>query len=259
MRLKWTIARSTGAGCVIGIIPGAGALVGAIVAYGIERAVAKDKSNFGKGEVIGLAATETANNATTGAATIPLLTLGIPGSAATAIVMAALMIHGIQPGALLFVSNPELVYTVFVGFMAANILMVVFGMLVARWFTMLMKVPPAMLCSGIVVLCVVGTFGVRNNIADVYICIIFGILGYFLRRFGVPTVPLILGVTLGPLSESYLLTAMITYNNDVSVFFTRPYTLAILLLTTMIVAWSLWPRIRKRTRGMRQENDETPV
>ena len=158
----------------------------------------------------GLAAPETAKNATTGTATIPLLTLGIPGSAATAIMLAALMLHGVNPGPMLFITSVDLVYTVFAAYLVANLLMIAVGLLVARAFAMIMRIPAVLLFGFIVVLCLVGAFGVRNNIADVYICIGFGILGYVLRRFGIPAAPLILGVILGPLAERYFLTSMIS-------------------------------------------------
>lgn len=244
-RLKGTITRSTGIGCMIGAIPGAGAIIGAIIAYGVEKQVSKRGDEFGSGVEEGLAAPETAKNATTGTATIPLLTLGIPGSAATAIMLAALMLHGINPGPLLFITGTDLVYTVFAAYLVANILMIAIGMLVARGFALLMRIPPVLLFGFIVVLCLVGAFGVRNNMADVYICIGFGILGFTLQRYHVPSAPLILGVILGPLAERYFLTSMISYDNQVSIFLTRPLSGSILLIAFVFLVWSLWPNIRQ--------------
>ena len=245
-RLKGAIARSTGVGCAIGAIPGAGAIIGAIISYGVEKQVSRRGHEFGSGVEEGLAAPETAKNATTGTATIPLLTLGIPGSAATAIMLAALMLHGINPGPMLFITGVDLVYTVFAAYLVASLLMIAVGMLVARAFALLMKIPPVLLFGFIVVLCLVGAFGVRNNMADVYICIGFGILGYLLRRFHVPSAPLILGVILGPLAERYFLTSMISYDNQISVFFTRPLSGSIMALAFAFLIWSLWPAIRQR-------------
>ena len=245
-RLKGAIARSTGVGCAIGAIPGAGAIIGAIISYGVEKQVSRRGHEFGSGVEEGLAAPETAKNATTGTATIPLLTLGIPGSAATAIMLAALMLHGINPGPMLFITGVDLVYTVFAAYLVANLLMIAVGMLVARAFALLMKIPPVLLFGFIVVLCLVGAFGVRNNMADVYICIGFGILGYGLRRFHVPSAPLILGVILGPLAERYFLTSMISYDNQISIFFTRPLSGSIMALAFAFLIWSLWPGIRQR-------------
>ncbi len=245
-RLKGAIARSTGVGCAIGAIPGAGAIIGAIISYGVEKQVSKRGHEFGSGVEEGLAAPETAKNATTGTATIPLLTLGIPGSAATAIMLAALMLHGVNPGPMLFITGVDLVYTVFAAYLVANLLMIAVGMLVARAFALLMKIPSVLLFGFIVVLCLVGAFGVRNNMADVYICIGFGILGYVLRRFHVPSAPLILGVILGPLAERYFLTSMISYDNQITIFFTRPLSGTIMALAFAFLVWSLWPGIRRR-------------
>lgn len=244
-RLRGTIARSAGIGSVIGMIPGAGALVGAVISYGVEKHASKDKEMFGKGAEAGLAAPETAKNATTGAATIPLLTLGIPGSAATAIMLAALIVHGIQPGPMLFVTSSDLVYTVFAGYLVANLLMVIVGMLVARAFAYLMKIPPAILFGFIVVLCVIGAFGVRNNMADVYICLAFGAFGYLMQRWGVPTAPMILGVILGPLAERYFRTAMVAADNDITIFVTRPYSGTILAMSVAFIVWAFWPNIKR--------------
>ena len=249
-KLKGAISRGTGVGCAIGAIPGAGAIIGAIISYGVEKQVSRRGDEFGTGVEEGLAAPETAKNATTGTATIPLLTLGIPGSAATAIMLAALMLHGVNPGPMLFITGVDLVYTVFAAYLVANLLMIAVGVLVARAFALLMKIPPVLLFGFIVVLCLVGAFGVRNNMADVYICIGFGVLGYLLRRFGVPSAPLILGVILGPLAERYFLTSMISYDNQISIFFTRPLSATIMALSLMFLLWSLWPNLRKLiTRG----------
>lgn len=248
-KLKGAISRGTGIGCAIGAIPGAGAIIGAIIAYGVEKQVSKRGDEFGTGVEEGLAAPETAKNATTGTATIPLLTLGIPGSAATAIMLAALMLHGVNPGPMLFITGVDLVYTVFAAYLVANLLMIAVGMLVARGFALLMKIPPVLLFGFIVVLCLVGAFGVRNNMADVYICIGFGILGYLLQRFNVPSAPLILGVILGPLAERYFLTSMISYDNQVSIFFTRPLSGSIMALAFAFLIWSLWPNLKQLYAG----------
>jgi putative tricarboxylic transport membrane protein len=252
LKLKGAISRGTGIGCVIGAIPGTGAIIGAIISYGIEKQVSKRGNEFGTGVEEGLAAPETAKNATTGTATIPLLTLGIPGSAATAIMLAALMLHGVNPGPMLFITGTDLIYTVFAAYLVANILMIAAGMLVARAFTLLMAIPPGLLFGFIAVLCLVGAFGVRNNMADVYICIGFGILGFLLQRYHIPTAPLILGVILGPLAERYFLTSMIAYDNNFLIFFTRPLSGVILFLAFAFLAWSFWESIQKRFKNFRQ-------
>lgn len=242
--LKGTILRASGIGCVIGVIPGAGGLVGAVVAYGVEKQVSKRGSQFGTGVEEGLAAPETAKNATTGSATIPMLTLGIPGSAATAIMMAALMLKGVNPGPILFVQGKELVYTVFAGYLIANLLIIVIGMLIARAFSYIMRVPPSILYAMIIVLSVVGAFAVRSNIFDVYVAVAFGVLAYFMKRLNIPTTPLVLGLILGQLMERFYLTSLASYLSPAE-FLLRPRTAIIMGIGFLFLFWALWPSIRE--------------
>jgi putative tricarboxylic transport membrane protein len=243
-KLKGTIARASGIGCMIGVIPGAGGIVGAVISYGVEKQVSKRGDEFGTGIEEGLAAPETAKNATTGAATIPMLTLGIPGSAATAIMMAALMLKGVNPGPILFIQGKELVYTIFAGYLVANVLIVVFGLIIARGFSYIMRVPPSILYAMIIVLSVIGAFAVRNNIFDIYIALGFGVLSYFMKRFNIPTTPLVLGLILGPLMERFYLTSLASYETPAE-FLLRPKTAVIMSIALLFMFWSLWPSIKE--------------
>jgi len=220
--LRNTIFRGLGIGFIIGCIPGAGATVASFVSYGVEKQVSKHPEKFGTGVWEGLAASETSINGSTGGAMIPLLTLGIPGSGATAVMMGAFLLHGIQPGPLLFSKTPEAVYTIFVGMMICNLIMILTGLFTARFFSELMRVPENILGAFIITFCLIGAFALRNDIADVWFMALFGILGYFMRRYGLPIPPLILGVILGPLAESYFLTTMIAEANNYWIFFSRP-------------------------------------
>lgn len=246
---KGSILRGAGLGSMIGMIPGAGATVGAVLAYGVERQASGRGNEFGTGVEQALAAPEAAKNATTGAAMIPLLTLGIPGSAATAIMLAAMLIHGVNPGPLLFRMDPSLVYTIFVSMIVANLLMIVAAVLVARGFSTLMRVPPAILGAFIIVLSVVGAYGVRNNIFDVYVCLLFGVLGFIMKRANFPSAPLVLGVILGPLAERYFLTSLANYEDNFLIFVQRPISGTILALAAAFVVWSILPAIRARLPG----------
>ena len=252
LNVKGAILRGTGLGCLIGVIPGAGATPGAVIAYGVEKQVSPRGLEFGTGVEEGLAAPESAKNATTGAAMVPLLTLGIPGSAATAIMLAAMMLHGVNPGPLLFIMDPSMVYTIFAAMIIANVLMIFAGIGVAQVFSTLMKTPPAILAAFIVILSVVGAFGVRNNIFDVYVCLAFGVLGWGMKRIGFPSAPLVLGVILGPLAERYFLTSLANSHQDFTVFFTRPISATILFLALVFVLWSLWTPIKSALVRMRQ-------
>ena len=176
---------------------------------------------------------------------IPLLTLGIPGSAATAIMLAAMVLHGVNPGPLLFITQSDMVYTIFASLLLANLFMIIVGVGVARAFSSLMKVPPTVLGAFIVVLSVVGAYGVRNNIIDVYICLFFGVLGYIMKRVDFPSSPLVLGVILGPLAERYFMTSLANYDNDLSIFVTRPISASILTFALVFVLWALVPDLKR--------------
>ena len=249
--LRGSIGRGTGIGSVIGVVPGAGAAVGALVAYGIERQVNRRREEFGTGVEDGLAAPEASKNATTGTALIPLLTLGIPGSAGAAIMLAALTLHGVQPGPALYTKNPDMLYAIFASFTLANVFMVIVSVGVTRFFGALMRADPAIICAFIAIFSVVGAFGVRNNMADVYLCLVFGVLGFYMRRFGFPAAPMVLGVILGPLAEGYFMTSMANYADDWTVFFTRPKSAFLLALAGGFVVWALSPELRGLARRLR--------
>lgn len=242
--VKGAMLRGTGLGCILGMVPGAGATPGAVIAYGLEKQASKQGPLFGTGATDGLAAPEAAKNATTGTAMVPLLTLGIPGSAATAIMLAAMMLQGINPGPILFLTDPSMVYTIFAAMIIANVLMIGAGIGVAQFFSTLMKTPPAIMAAFIVILSMVGAFGLRNNIFDVWVCLAFGVVGWVMRRINFPTAPLVLGVILGPLAERYFLTSLANYRQDWTVFFTRPISGSIMALAFAFVLWALWPNIR---------------
>jgi len=229
--LRGPILRGLGIGFIIGAIPGAGATVASFVSYGVEKQVSKNPEKFGTGNWEGLVVSATAVNASTGGAMIPLLTLGIPGSGATAVMMGAFLLHGVQPGILLFSKNPEALYTIFVGMMICNIIMILTGLVTARFFSELMRVPENILGAFIISFCLIGAFALRNDMADVWFMALFGILGFYMRRYGLPIPPLILGVILGPLAESYFLTTMIGEGNDWTVFFTRPVSGGLIIIS----------------------------
>jgi putative tricarboxylic transport membrane protein len=230
-RLRYTILRGLGIGTVIGAIPGTGATVASFVSYGVEKQVSKHPEKFGTGVWEGLAASETSINASVGGAMIPLLTLGIPGSGATAVMMGAFLLHGIQPGPLLFSKSPEAVYTIFVGMLVCNLIMILAGLITAKFFSELMRVPENILSAFIISFCLLGAFALRNDMTDVWFMVIFGIVGYLMRRYDLPSPPLILGLILGPLAEKYFLTTMIGCGNDWTIFFCRPVSGSLMIIS----------------------------
>jgi putative tricarboxylic transport membrane protein len=244
--LRWSLLRGTAVGIAVGGLAGAGATVSSFVSYGLEKQVSKEPHLFGTGHAGGLVASESSVNGSTGGAMIHLLTLGIPGSAATAVMMGAFLIHGIQPGPLLFTKQPEQVYTIFAGMILANIVMIGLGFLAALSFAMLMKVPAPILNTFIVVFCFLGAYALRNDLADVWLTMLFGVLGFFMRRYDLPIPPLVMGIILGPMAEQYFLTSMVSHQNDLTVFVTRPVSAVILALSVLMVTWPLVKRVRRR-------------
>lgn len=231
--LIWTILYSTGIGNFIGTLPGAGSDISAFVAYNEAKRLSKNKDDFGKGSLKGVAAPEAANNATTGGAMVPLLSLGIPGDAATAVMLGALMVHGLQPGPNLFQTNGDIVYTLFVGMVVANILLLTFGLLGRSLFVKVLLVKKSILIPIILVLCVIGAFALGNNMFNVWVMFIIGILGYFMARSGFPLSPIVLALILGPLAETSFRRALVMSQGDSTIFFSRPIS-AILLLLAVI-------------------------
>jgi putative tricarboxylic transport membrane protein len=200
--IRATLARSSLIGIFVGILPGAGGDIGSWVSYNEARRFSRDKASFGRGSIVGVSASETANNAVTGSSLIPLLTLGIPGSATAAILLGALIVHGLVPGRALFTEHADITYTVIFGFILANLVMGVVGMAVAKRMAAVARVPQVILVPIILILSVVGSYSLGNNIFDVWTMLIFGVIGYLMRKTGFNPAPLILGLILGPIAEA---------------------------------------------------------
>ncbi len=247
--LRWPLLRGTAVGIAVGGLAGAGATVSSFVSYGLERQLSPTPELFGTGHAGALVASESSVNGSTGGAMIHLLTLGIPGSAATAVMMGAFLLHGLQPGPLLFLKQPLEVYTIVSGMIVANVLMVGLGFAAALSFASLMRVPAPVLNTFIVVFCFVGAFALRNDLADVWLTMLFGLLGFVMRRWALPVPPLVMGVVLGPMAEQYFLTSMVSYHNDLTVFVRRPVSAVVLAAAVAVVAWPLARAIAARRRA----------
>lgn len=243
--LRGPLVRGTAVGIAVGGLAGAGATVSSFVSYGLEKQISRQPELFGTGHPDGLVAAESANNGSTGGAMIHLLTLGIPGSAATAVMMGAFLIHGIQPGPLMFSTQPAAVYTIIAGMILANVLMIALGVVAAMGFAALMRLPAPVLNTFIVLFCFVGAFALRNDMADVWLTMVFGVLGFVMRRWDLPVPPMVMGIILGPMAEQYFLTSMVSHGNDVTVFARRPVSAVALALSAAMVGWAV-RRARRR-------------
>lgn len=229
-KLLPNISRSSLIGTFIGIIPGIGGDPAAFVAYNEAMRWSKNPKNFGKGEIGGVAAPEAANNAVTGGALIPLLTLGIPGNTVTAILIGGLLIHGLRPGPMLFEENGDVVYALFISLLLTNILFMAFGLAFTKYFAAVLKVPSKILGPMILMLSIIGAYAIHNSYFDVWIMLIFGFIGYVFRQINVPTTPIVLALILGPIAEESFRQALLQSDGRMDIFVTRPITLLFLIL-----------------------------
>ena len=211
--------RSSFIGCTVGAVPGTGADIGAIIAYAQGKALSKHPDLFGTGYPEGIVCPESANNAATGGAMIPLLTLGIPGGAVTAIMLGAFMVHGLQPGPLLMANNRDLVYSLVLGMGLANLAMVVIGLSAARIFGKVARMPPALLGPVIMLLCVSGAFSMRSNWFDVFVMGMSGLFGYAMVKTNIPRAPLVIGMILSGMIESNLARSVMLCGDNPLMFF----------------------------------------
>ncbi len=228
---------------VIGVIPGAGATIASLIAWNEEKRFSKTPEAFGKGALRGVAAPEAANNSSVGAAMIPLLTLGIPGSASTAVLLGGLMLHGISPGPLLVTEHAEIVYAIYAGFFVAVLCMFVVGLLGIPLWTRIISLPTSTLTPLILGISIIGSFASRGNLFDVWLMLTFGVLGHVMLRCGLPLVPAVLGLVLGGMVEANYRRALAISSGSHITFLTSPISLVILLLA---VASFAAPVVRRK-------------
>lgn len=228
-----TMARCSIVGTIVGIVPAAGAGVSSWICYSMGKKFSKQPEKFGHGSLEGVASCETGNNAATGGALIPLITLGLPGSSVAAILLGGMMIHGLTPGAAMFTKNAGTTYAIMIGFLIANILMGVIGLFAARYIAHVSAVPMGYLGPVITALCVIGTYAIRNNLFDVGVMVFFGLFGFILKRCGFAAPPMILGMVLSDICENNWRRAVILANAKggmLSYFLSRPISIVLALL-----------------------------
>ncbi|HUS98598.1 MAG TPA: tripartite tricarboxylate transporter permease [Hyphomicrobiaceae bacterium] len=219
-----SIVRGGFIGVILGSIPGIGAAPSAFLSYSEARRKSPNKDNFGKGEIEGVAASEAGNNGVCGATLIPLLALGVPGDVITAIVIGAFMIHGLQPGPMMFIQNTNIIYALFLGLIISSVLLLLVGSVAIRLFRYIVHVPRSVLLPGVLILCVFGCYAVNNNVFDVMVMFIMGWIGYFMMRAGMPAAPFLIAFILGPLLEDNFRQAMLMSNGQAQILFRSPIT-----------------------------------
>lgn len=238
-QLPKPIARGGVLGFLLGILPGAGATLASFFAYDVERRVSKHPERFGKGEIAGVAAPEAANNAATNGSFVPTLTLGIPGSGTTAVLLGAFLLYGLQPGPLLLTEQPDIAWGLMASFYIGNFLLIVLNLPLAPFFASILRLRYAFLYPMIITLSLIGAFAIENRMFGVWVAMAFGFIGYFMKRFDWPTVPLLLGVILGPLMEKNLVQTSQISGGNFTIFLTHPIALVIFAIAVLVVAGPL--------------------
>ena len=247
------VLRGTGIGALLGILPGGGAVLGSFAAYTLEKRIAKDPSRFGKGAIEGVAAPESANNAGAQTSFIPLLTLGIPSNAVMALMVGAMTIHGIIPGPQVMTERPELFWGMIASMWIGNLLLVILNLPLIGIWVKLLSVPYRLLYPAILLFCCIGVYSLNNSAVDVGLALFFGMLGYLFIKLDCEPAPLLLGFVLGPMMEDNLRRAMRISRGNPEVFFTRPLSLALLLIALALLIVVVLPVVRKKREEAFQE------
>lgn len=242
-RYPKALLTSTGVGVLIGIIPGVGATTANFVCYNLAQRMSKTPEQFGKGAPEGVIAPEASNNSCVCSSLIPALTLGIPGGATSAVLLVAMMVHGIRPGTMLFTSQPELIYGFFAGLFVASILFFVMGALLTNSFALMTTIRNEILAPVVLVASLVGAYASQQNTLDVVMAIVIGIAGYFLKRHKYPVAGIVMGLVLGSLAEVSFHQALMMTGGSYAIFFTRPVAATLLALSALLVLWPLASRI----------------
>jgi len=247
------IARGSLLGFFLGILPGGGAVISSFISYAVEKRISKHPERFGTGAIEGVAGPESANNAATGGAFIPLMTLGIPPNVIMAMLLGAFMIHGVTPGPLMMKQNPGIFWGVIVSMYIGNIMLLILNLPLITIWVQVLKVPYKILFPLILLFCLIGVYSVNNVVFDIYIMLIFGIMGYLMKKFGYEGAPLVLAFVLGPLMENNLRKSLIISQGDFSIFFVRPLAAASLILALFLLISPLIPGLGKKRRVIPKE------
>ncbi|HEX2988238.1 MAG TPA: tripartite tricarboxylate transporter permease [Chloroflexota bacterium] len=249
----WTLVRSTLLGFLIGTVPGGNPTIATFLSYGATKAIAKDPEVFGSGTIRGVAASESADNAATSGGMVPLLTLGVPGTASTAILLGALIMAGLQPGPLLMQQEPELFWATIASMYIGNVLLLIMNLPLVPVFASLIRVPYFVLYPMILAICSVGVYSLDNKVSDVGLMAVFGIIGYLMKKAEFPAAPLVLALVLGGMIEKSLRQSLTLFEGDLTVFFQRPLCAVLLTLTVVMLLLPVVRGTRKRPAPVPQQ------
>ncbi|QCL96386.1 tripartite tricarboxylate transporter permease [Agrobacterium tumefaciens] len=250
------VLRGTALGSFLGVLPGGGAIMSSFASYALERKISKDPSRFGKGAIEGLAGPESANNAGAQTSFIPLLTLGIPANGLMALMVGAMMIQGITPGPEVMQSRPDLFWGLIASMWVGNLLLLVLNLPLIGIWVRLLGIPYRFLCPAILMFCAIGAYGLSYSVVDVLFCVVFGLVGFFLRKIGCEPAPLVLGFVLGPLLEQNMRLGLLISQGSFSTFVTHPISATLLALSGMVVIMMAMPAIMRRREVVFQGDDD---
>jgi putative tricarboxylic transport membrane protein len=252
---RWgNVLRSSATGSVVGAIPGTGTVIAAFLSYSFARGTSKHPEEYGTGTPDGVIATESSNNACVGGALVPTMALGIPGEPSSALLLAALLLLGFHPGPRLFSESPEMVGGIFLAYLFANFGLLIIGLLLTPFFVSILNLKKKYMVPGILLLSVIGVFGMENNVSDLWTMLVFGFVGYMLTRYDFPLAPIIIAFILGPIIESSFRRSLIMSASDYSIFFTRPVGTSILAINAILLVLTMLPtgtvkRIKRKFFG----------
>lgn len=253
MESKWAILRGTVIGFIVGALPGPGASVASFVSYAVEKRVSKRPEKFGTGAIEGVAGPESANNSATAGSMVPLLTMGIPGSLATAMLLGALMIHGITPGPLLVKQHPDLFWGVIVSMYIGNVMLLIINLPMIGIWVRLLRIPYSIFFPLIVLVCMIGGYSVRHTTVDLWLMLIFGVAGYLFRKFEYEPAPLVLAFVLSGLFDETLRQSLILSHGSFSIFFVRPISCGCLIFAALILGSSIFSSLKAFSSQRRRE------
>jgi putative tricarboxylic transport membrane protein len=249
---KWAILRGSVLGFLLGVLPGGGAILASFLSYGIEKKFSREPERFGKGAIEGVAGPETANNAAAGGALIPLLSLGIPPNVVMAMLFSAMIIHGMQPGPLLMKASPDLFWGLVVSMYLGNVILVALNLPLIGIWVQLLKIPYRILMPLILLFCFIGAYSLNNSTFDVSIMILFGAIGYLMRKFGYEGAPLVLAFVMGPLLENNLRQSLLMSGGSFAIFVSRPISVVTLSIAFLLLLSNLIPFLKKRRKQLEE-------
>lgn len=250
---KWAISRGTIIGFIVGALPGAGSTIASFISYAVEKGVSKHPERFGMGAIEGVAGPESANNSATSGAMVPLLALGIPGSGATAVMLGALMLYGLRPGPMLFHTSPDFVWALIASMFVGNVILLIMNLPLVPLFAASLRVPYGLLYPAIILICIIGAYSLNSNVFDVWVMLIFGIIGYLMKKYDIPGAPMVIALVLGPLLEQSLYRALSLAHGDITVFVTRPISATLLAIGAAMTVAVIFRTLRILRKHISEE------